>query len=491
MSCKKNLTGLAYGVAVSALVLVPLSARAQGDMSTGTTMMDSSTSGSMSTGMMMSNSPMMVTGTVLRYYVDRAGYVTAMDIQTANGVQFVRFSPGMGQRLYSTYPVGGQASVYVMGSQSMGMTRMDVVSMGANMPAPGTMMTPMTVTDAELLDAQPYIMAGTKMTTTRGTLRDLIVNDEGEIVGLVLMPKDAMMKKSMMKNGMMNTVMSTTMTASPRLMMMSADGRMMPVMMKDGTASVALADGTSVELARDANGAYVVPESMTGARMLVAASDGTTMDIDTQNGKLMVKMADGSMAPINDDGTVTMSGMMSGGTMMTGGRMMNNRMMMNDMMGGTLVRVPRELRHIAPGYAGTERVTPLFKGAAVEVTGYSEAPRYGVLSTFDNRISASTLVVNGRAVGAIGVPMMSKEATKSLLKLNIGGNTRSAEEMRAAGMGYSVYGTGAQMGTGGMMNNGGAMMNNGGAMSTTDTTMTTDGSTTTGTTTTTGTVTTQ
>jgi hypothetical protein len=34
---------------------------------------------------------------------DRSGYVTAMDVQTADGVQFVRFSPGMGSRLYTTY----------------------------------------------------------------------------------------------------------------------------------------------------------------------------------------------------------------------------------------------------------------------------------------------------------------------------------------------------------------------------------------------------
>jgi hypothetical protein len=58
--------------------------------------------------------------------------------------------------------------------------------------------------------------------------------------------------------------------------------------------------------------------------------------------------------------------------------------------------------------------------------------------------------------------MMSKEATRSLLKFNLGGNSRSADEMKAATMGYTPYGTGAQMGTGG------AMMDSSGTMSTTD-----------------------
>jgi hypothetical protein len=77
------------------LVAVAPAAQAQGEMSTTTTSTTVSTS-----------QPTLVTGTVLRYYVDRSGYVTAMDVQTAEGVQFVRFSPGMGTRLYNTYPVG-------------------------------------------------------------------------------------------------------------------------------------------------------------------------------------------------------------------------------------------------------------------------------------------------------------------------------------------------------------------------------------------------
>jgi hypothetical protein len=123
-------------------------------------------------------------------------------------------------------------------------------------------------------------------------------------------------------------------------------------------------------------------------------------------------------------------------------------MMGNDM---ALVRVSRHFRHIAPGHAGTERVTPLFKGAEVQVIGWPEAPNYGAMSTFGQRIAATALVVNGRAVGAIGVPMMSKEQRRTLLGgVDIGGADVSAEELAARRMGYSVYGAtspGATMGT--------------------------------------------
>ncbi|HEX8550264.1 MAG TPA: hypothetical protein VF681_01785 [Abditibacteriaceae bacterium] len=305
MISKKMTAGVLCSVVAGALALAPV-AKAQD------TMMSTTTTTTMSNDASMT--PMAVTGTVVRYYVDRAGYVSAMDIQTANGIEMVRFSPGMGNRLYNTYPVGGQASVYVVGSPT---TRWDVVGMGAT--APTTMMAPQMLSDVQLLDSEPYILAGTKLVTKSGKLSDLIVNDQGEVVGMIL---------------------------------------------------------------------------------------------------------DNSM----------------------------------------LVRVPREVRNIAPGAAGTERVAGLFKGADVEVTGYPEAPRYGVLSSFTDRIAANALVVNGRAVGSIGVPMMSREMTESVFNVNVGGTDRTAEELRAQGMGYTTYmpmSSGAGM-TNGTMSGG---MTSGGTMS--------------------------
>jgi hypothetical protein len=371
MDCRWISSGrLVCGIAAGALALAPLAAQAQvdaaggmagsastgdttataggttggtgdtttsggttgGGMTGGTDMGGTSSSGMMgsSADMTMSSTPTQVSGTVLRYYVDRSGYVTAMDVQTAEGVRFVRFSPGMGQRLYSTYPVGQTASVWVMAGPG---SRWDVVSVGE--AAPMGNVPPYRVTDAELLASEPYIMAGAKQVSVTGKLRNLVVGETGEVVGLVL---------------------------------------------SDATG------GTN-----------------TSAGMPNPDASGPLP---------------GPAGPVSSD---------------------------------VLVRVSSHFRHIAPGYAGTERVTPLFKGSEVHVIGWPEAPSYGALSTFGQRIAATALVVNGRAVGTIGVPMMTTSQRKALFGgVDIGGADVSAEELAAKRMGYSVYSPsapGAMMGT--------------------------------------------
>ena len=320
---KKTIGRLLGCCAVGALTMAPLTgAQAQDAAMTSST--------TMSNSMMQ---PMQVSGTVLRYYVDRAGYVTAMDVQTADGVKMVRFAPGMGQRLYATYPVGGQAAVWVTGSDMMGMTRYDVVGMGETMPA-GGMMQPMTMaTDLYLLNAEPWIMANSDQVQFTGTLKETVVGDTGEVLGLVL-------------------------------------------------------DGVKLK-------------NVKGTMKKDMAMEG---------------------------------GAMGGSTMMSDNAMMGDSMMMDK--GQVLVRVPRSERHINPGGIGTRRVTPLFKGAKVEVVGYNEAPMYGTISQYNQRVAANVLVVNGRAVGAVGIPAMDSTRTKSLLNFNIGGTD---EEKSASKMGYRTY----------------------------------------------------
>jgi len=319
MNCKKILAApLACGVALSALAFAPV-AQAQDTMTSSTTTTTTTTT--------TSAAPVQVTGTVLRYYVDRSGYVTAADIQTANGIEFVRFAPGMGQRLYTTAPVGGTATVYVTGTPYMGATRWDVVSVGSTMPSPNMVMMP-APSDIDLLQGQAQIMNGAKQVEISGTLRDTITDERGEVLGLILE--------------------DTEVSANDRRMMMTSMG-------------------------------------------------------------------------INPDATMmtTSIGMPANGL--------------------TLVRVPREVRNVAPGYAGTERVTPLFRGSDVTVVGYPEAPRYGVLSAYENRIAASALVVNSRQVGAIGIQRMAPSKRTLLSRVNIGGGTATAEEIRANQQGYTVY----------------------------------------------------
>ena len=121
---KQTLKGcLALGAALG--VIAPM-AHAQSTTTTTTTM-----------GSTMSSQPMMVTGRVNNYWTDASGYVTAVDVQTANGPAVVRFAPGMGNRIMQTYPVGSTANVWVQGSMQNGTQNWDLVGVGDKMPSSG------------------------------------------------------------------------------------------------------------------------------------------------------------------------------------------------------------------------------------------------------------------------------------------------------------------------------------------------------------------
>jgi hypothetical protein len=310
MTSKTNWIKLACLSGVAALSMMPLSARAQdmnsstttttttgtmgtatgtmnadGTMGTGTmgatgtmnadgTMMSGggmmNADGTMMSGGMMAPgmmSSMTVSGQILRHYVDKNGAVTAMDVKTPTGVVQVRFSPAIpaSQRPQDTYKLGSMANLTAMGM--MGMAKYDPdATKESNM---GMMMMQGNTTGAKPI-------GGLKVAGING--------DMGMAKG---------------GNGMM---MSPGMGAS--MMMMAADGKMMAVKMAGGKAMVAMADGTMLELMKDANGSYIVPESMTGAKMVMVAPDGTTMDVDTVNGQLMVKNADGTMSAIDANGNM-------------------------------------------------------------------------------------------------------------------------------------------------------------------------------------------
>ena len=161
-----------------------------GTMNADGTMMNGSMSGgSMSGGMMsggMMSAPMAVSGTVTRYYVDRAGFVSAMDVQTAEGTRMVRFSPSMAQRLTATYPVGSTISGFVTSSGMGSMMNYDLAGTGTTMPAPGMMMTSM-VNDLDILRSTPYVMLGAREMVTTGKLTGYVTDtNSGSVLALIL-----------------------------------------------------------------------------------------------------------------------------------------------------------------------------------------------------------------------------------------------------------------------------------------------------------------
>lgn len=386
MQCKKLKGQLVFGVALGAVMMAPLVAHAAGTTTDTTTTVTTDTTTTMtdtgSMGMTMSSEPMQVSGQVLRYYTDASGYVTAMDVQTAEGVRMVRFGPTMGQRFYTTYPVGSTIGapvgdrpptyVYAMGSPlsgRSGMARYDVVSVGTTAPSRDLMIMPYAL-DADVLDSVPNIAIGAKMTTVRGRLRNIITNNRGEVVGIVLASQNFQNMYHNMASGSTNANMVGA------------------GMTSDTTATTA----TGTDTTATATGTETTTTTTT-----------TTVTTETMNATNMMNL---------------------------------------QAMGDILIRVPRELRHIAPGYSGTERVTPLFKNSDVIATGYPEAPRYGVVSVYNQRIVADAITVNGRAAGALGFPLMDKnKRAGALFGWNFGG-TGSPEEQQAASMGYTPYNPG-------------------------------------------------
>ncbi|HEX8465431.1 MAG TPA: hypothetical protein VF627_12515 [Abditibacterium sp.] len=183
----KRIKNLSLGLAVGAISLCSLSAQAQTSttpMTDPMPAMGTTPAAGMDASMM---TPMPVSGTVLRYYVDRSGFVTAMDVQTADGIRMVRFSPSLAQTLTSTFPVGSTASVYVTSSMAGGMTRYDLAGMGSTMPAPTSMMMPAMVSDLDILRAQPFTTIGAKSMMYSGRLTGFISDPKtGEVLAIVL-----------------------------------------------------------------------------------------------------------------------------------------------------------------------------------------------------------------------------------------------------------------------------------------------------------------
>ena len=177
---------LTIATAMTALAVAGATGAQAQTMDNGATTTDSGTmmNSTMATPTM---APTLVSGTVQNYYVDRAGYVSAMDVTTADGVKMVRFAPAMAQRIIALYPVGSSASVYVT-SQMMGkMTAYDLAGVGPDMPTPTSMMMPSNIDAVDILKATPYIMIGAKEETFSGKLTGYVSDPaNGEILGIVL-----------------------------------------------------------------------------------------------------------------------------------------------------------------------------------------------------------------------------------------------------------------------------------------------------------------
>jgi hypothetical protein len=349
----------------------------------------------------MSAEPMLVTGTVGNYYLDRSGFVTAMSVNTATGTEYVRFSPSKAQTLYQTFPVGSTINVWVTPGTLGSEKYWDARGLGVEKPA---VWMPINMTrDYEWLNSEAYVSTGPATGwdgSVSGNLKGVILDSRGDVVGLVvntdngkalvrvppelrqnargyigtnrvapliqgarirvsgtpeaprlgtlskypwrvaantiavngksagaigiqMLPpeeRNALINFSIGgdstendmldaqaarmgymiykpgENDSVNNNMSMTQQATGRVMIVTADGQLLPVVKMNRKIYVSTSNG-NVELMK-VNGKYIVPTSMEGARMQMVMSDGRRMEMDTVDGQLMVIMADGTMAPV-------------------------------------------------------------------------------------------------------------------------------------------------------------------------------------------------
>jgi hypothetical protein len=127
--------------------------------------------------------PVLLTGTVLRYYTDKTGYVTAADIQTADGVKMVHFPANRAAYLYANAPVGGAVNVWVAPSAADAKT-WNVVGYGADRPE--VWWNTSLPSDVAWLQAEPYFDAGVRETSIGGNLKGVVTGNNSEILALVV-----------------------------------------------------------------------------------------------------------------------------------------------------------------------------------------------------------------------------------------------------------------------------------------------------------------
>jgi hypothetical protein len=131
--------------------------------------------------------PVPISGTVLRYYVDRAGFVSAMDVQTADGIRNVRFSPSMAQKLNTLYPVGTNMNGYVTTYTTGRTTNYYLAGATATMPVPGAAMLPDGITDIDILKSVPYTTVGAKLEKFSGKVTGWVsAPHSGEVLALIV-----------------------------------------------------------------------------------------------------------------------------------------------------------------------------------------------------------------------------------------------------------------------------------------------------------------
>jgi len=130
------------------------------------------------------SAPVSISGTVKQYFTNRAGYVSALSLETSSGIEMVHFAPSWAKRLLANSPVGNTLDGWIVSHREGEWSWNDLVSIGKD-PAARVLKEKLP-TGAEQLDDRSWIWKKGTNGKVQGKLKKIIVNGKGDVLALVL-----------------------------------------------------------------------------------------------------------------------------------------------------------------------------------------------------------------------------------------------------------------------------------------------------------------
>ena len=128
--------------------------------------------------------PVLISGTVKQYFTNRAGYVSALSLETSSGTQMVHFAPSWAKRLLANNPVGKTLDGWVITHREGEWSWNDLVSIGKDPAA--RVLNETIPTGAQQLDDRSWVWKKGTPGEVQGKLKKIIVDGKGDVLALVL-----------------------------------------------------------------------------------------------------------------------------------------------------------------------------------------------------------------------------------------------------------------------------------------------------------------
>lgn len=93
------------------------------------------------------------------------------------------------------------------------------------------------------------------------------------------------------------TAVATAGHATGRVVLLAADGKVLPVVKKNDKLYAQASGGRSYEI-RQTDGRFAVPPALSGSRMQMIMPDNSKLEMDTVEGRLVVVLANGTKSPV-------------------------------------------------------------------------------------------------------------------------------------------------------------------------------------------------